>query len=80
MSTAKTLDLISVEDYLAGELISTAKHEYLGGEVYATAGAREVFHDPDAVLPLPEIEIDLPLAEIYEAVEFTPEPGEDEVE
>ena len=32
----------------------------------------------DAVLPLPEIGIELPLAEIYEAVEFYPEPGDDE--
>src|SRR5271155_2602169 len=40
MSTAEKLDLISVEDYLAGELISRVKHEYLGGLVYAMAGAR----------------------------------------
>lgn len=195
MSTAKKLDLISVDDYLAGELSSPVKHEYLGGVVYAMAGARnahnliatnllvafggrlrggicrpfnsdtkirvrlpsqvrfyypdasvicrpnpqaesfqdepvvlaevlsrrtrrtdegekkeayltipslsvyllieqeapavvvfrrgehgfnrEVFHDLDAVLPLPEIKIDLPLAEIYEAVEFSPELEED---
>lgn len=42
MSTAKKLDLVSVEDYLAGELISPLKHEYLGGFVYAVAGARNV--------------------------------------
>jgi Uma2 family endonuclease len=40
MSTAKTLNLVSVEDYLASELISPVKHEYLGGVVYAMAGAR----------------------------------------
>jgi Uma2 family endonuclease len=40
MSTAKPLQLVSVEDYLAGELASPVKHEYLGGVVYATAGAR----------------------------------------
>ncbi len=40
MSTAKKLHLISIEDYLAGELISPIKHEYLGGFVYAMAGAR----------------------------------------
>src|SRR5437588_10759550 len=39
MSTAKKLNLVSVEDYLAGELISPVKHEYLGGVVYAMAGA-----------------------------------------
>lgn len=196
MSTAKKLNLVSVDDYLARELVSTVKHEYLGGVVYAMAGARnahniiatntlvalgsrlrgrscrpfnsdtkirvrlpaqvrfyypdasvicrpnpqtgsfqdepavlvevlsrrtrridegekkeayltipslgayllieqdspavvvfrrtehgfvrEVFQELDAVLPLPEIEMDLPLAEIYEAVEFIAEPQEDE--
>jgi Uma2 family endonuclease len=42
MSAAKKLNLISVEDYLAGELVSQIKHEYLGGVVYAMAGARNV--------------------------------------
>jgi Uma2 family endonuclease len=40
MSTAKKLNLVSVEDYLADELVSPVKHEYLGGVVYAMAGAR----------------------------------------
>jgi Uma2 family endonuclease len=40
MSTAEKLDLLSIEDYLAGELVSPVKHEYLGGVVYAMAGAR----------------------------------------
>ncbi len=40
MSTAKKLNLVSVEDYLASELISPVKHEYLGGVLYAMAGAR----------------------------------------
>src|SRR5687768_12516168 len=40
MTAAEKLDLVSVEDYLAGELNSTVKHEYLGGMVYAKAGAR----------------------------------------
>jgi Uma2 family endonuclease len=40
MTAAEKLDLVSVEDYLAGELNSTVKHEYLGGMVYAMAGAR----------------------------------------
>ena len=34
--------LISPEEYLAGELNSQTKHEYLGGIVYAMAGARNV--------------------------------------
>jgi Uma2 family endonuclease len=39
MTAAQKLNLISVEDYLAGELVSPIKHEYLGGVVYAMAGA-----------------------------------------
>ena len=42
MTAAEKLNLISVEDYLAGELGSPIKHEYLGGIVYAMAGARNV--------------------------------------
>lgn len=34
--------LISPEDYLAGELNSPIKHEYLGGVVHAMAGAKNV--------------------------------------
>jgi len=40
MTAAKKLNLISVEDYLVGELTSPIKHEYLGGIVHAMAGAR----------------------------------------
>jgi Uma2 family endonuclease len=40
MSAALQLRQISVEHYLAGELNSQVKHEYLGGFVYAMAGAR----------------------------------------
>src|SRR6185503_10338370 len=32
----------SVADYLAAELISPIKHEYLGGVVYAMTGARNL--------------------------------------
>jgi Uma2 family endonuclease len=40
MSLAKKLDyFVSEEEYLAGELISDIKHEYLDGYVYAMAGA-----------------------------------------
>jgi hypothetical protein len=39
MSDLKHPAPISVDDYLAGELISEVKHEYLGGEVHAMAGA-----------------------------------------
>jgi Uma2 family endonuclease len=40
--------------------------------------AAEAYEDLEAVIPLPEIGIELPLAEIYEAVEFVSEPDEDE--
>jgi Uma2 family endonuclease len=39
MSDFKHPTPIPVDDYLAGELISEVKHEYLGGEVHAMAGA-----------------------------------------
>jgi Uma2 family endonuclease len=39
MSDFKHPAPIPVDDYLAGELISEVKHEYLGGEVHAMAGA-----------------------------------------
>jgi Uma2 family endonuclease len=42
MSTAKKLDLVSVDDYLAAELASPIKHEYVGGMVYTMAGARNL--------------------------------------
>ena len=42
MSTAEKLNLVSVEDYLDGELVSPVKHEYLAGAIYAMAGARNL--------------------------------------
>ncbi|MBM3996929.1 MAG: Uma2 family endonuclease [Planctomycetes bacterium] len=42
MTAALKWSLVSVEDYLAGELGSPVKHEYLGGVVYAMAGARNL--------------------------------------
>ena len=42
MTAARKIELISVEDYLEGELRSQVKHEYLGGTIYAMAGARIV--------------------------------------
>ena len=42
MTAALKWNLVSVEDYLAGEMVSSVKHEYLGGVVYAMAGARNV--------------------------------------
>lgn len=40
MTAAQKLNLVAVEDYLAGELVSELKHEYVAGVVYAMAGAR----------------------------------------
>lgn len=44
MTAVEQKSLISVEDYLAGELVSDVKHEYLGGYVYAMAGGRNSHH------------------------------------
>jgi hypothetical protein len=38
----------------------------------------EVYRGLDAMIPLAEIGIELPLAEIFEAVDFIPEPREGE--
>ena len=45
MTAALKWNVISVEDYLAGELVSPIKHEYLGGVVHAMAGARVAHND-----------------------------------
>ncbi len=42
MATVSSIQLISAADYLAGELVSQTKHEFLGGIIYAMAGARNV--------------------------------------
>jgi Uma2 family endonuclease len=39
---------------------------------------REFYAGLDSVIPLPEIDIELPLAEVYEEIEFSPEEGEEE--
>jgi Uma2 family endonuclease len=38
MQARKERELISIEDYLAGEQASEVRHEYIGGAVYAMAG------------------------------------------
>ena len=48
--------------------------------IYRRAGddfLREVHQGLDAVIALPEIEAEVPLAEIYDRVVFSPEPGDD---
>jgi Uma2 family endonuclease len=42
MTAARKWNLVSVDDYLTGELASPVKHEYLGGVIYAMAGARNL--------------------------------------
>lgn len=39
MNLKYQLDHLPIQDYLEGELISTIKHEYINGQVYAMAGA-----------------------------------------
>ncbi len=39
MTVSQSYHYISTEEYLEGERISPIKHEYIGGEVYAMAGA-----------------------------------------
>jgi len=40
-AVAQSQHLISVEEYLEGERLSEIRHEYLGGKVYAMAGASD---------------------------------------
>jgi Uma2 family endonuclease len=42
MISARKADFVSPEDYLAGELESSVKHEYVGGVLYSMAGANNV--------------------------------------
>src|SRR5262249_60748653 len=42
MTAARKINRISMEDYLAGELVSPIKHEYVHGVAYAMAGAFNV--------------------------------------
>lgn len=41
VQTARAIDFLSVEEYLEGEEISTVKHEYVGGVVYAMSGTSD---------------------------------------
>lgn len=41
MALAHALHMLSEEDYLAAELESPVRHEYVGGQVFAMAGASE---------------------------------------
>jgi Uma2 family endonuclease len=50
MQALKEWELISVEDYLAGEQASEARHEYIGGVVYAMAGGSKIHNRLSLVL------------------------------
>ncbi len=41
MEAEKQVEPVSVEDYLAGEQRSPVRHEFIGGAVYAMAGASD---------------------------------------
>ena len=43
MTTARNSDLISVEDYLAGEEVSNVRYEHVSGIVYAIVGGTAAF-------------------------------------
>lgn len=45
MASAVLKSYLPVEDYLAGELVSEVKHEYVGGEVYAMSGSSVPHND-----------------------------------
>ena len=42
MQAAVNRDFVSVDDYLAGERTGDVRHEYVGGAVYAMAGATKI--------------------------------------
>lgn len=58
------------------QIYALVEQESAGVVVYRRQGAeftREVYADLAEIIPLPELETELPLAEIYEGVEFGPE-------
>ncbi len=44
MALENKSELVSIDDYLEGELVSEVKHEYLGGVIHAMAGGKMRHH------------------------------------
>jgi Uma2 family endonuclease len=65
MHTALNRDFVSVDDYLVGEEASETKHDYVGGSVYAMAGATKE-HNLIALNIFNSIDLVLPVASVYE--------------
>lgn len=68
MSVARKIDLVSVEEYLRGELESPTKNEYVAGAIYAIVVCRanpseDTFQDEPVLV--------LPLSELFEGVNFS---------
>ena len=63
MQVLKSSEPISIADYLAGEQLSEVRHEFIGGAIYAMAGASE-----ELPLRLASLEFSLPLSTVYEGV------------
>jgi hypothetical protein len=77
MSTAREFNLVSIEDYLAGELAANVKHEYVAGVIYSMVGATNA-HNIIATNLLgfagneltDDPRVELPFNGIYRDVEF----------
>ena len=81
-STSRTDRLVKAQEYQATPSIQRyvmLEQDSIGATVYARSAAswtHEIL-TADSVLALPEIEIELPLAELYEGLAFEPEPEPD---
>lgn len=70
------LTIPSLKVYLLIEQETAAVTIYRRGE---QGFQQEIVEGMDAVIPLPEIETELPLGELYDGVDFTTEPEDDEL-
>lgn len=81
MPAAEKIDLVSVDDYLAGEESSETKHEYIAGSVIVAQDRCEVtifrrsedwsakvFRSPEETVPIRSSDFSLRLSGIYEGV------------